>query len=127
MHAVTLLPDVAFRRNIFCFVSSVCYFIKLVRGASCCDLASLAVMAIVFNSMDQQTHFQAFFVHCRNVMAQHKTILLCGTAKCAMEAGCAVAYCLIKSLIFVVDVLCDSLGSTVKLPSLINSPGHQGQ
>lgn len=127
MHAFTLLPDVAFQRDIFCLAFSVCYFIKLVRGVSCCDLASLAVMAIGFNSMDQQTQFQALSVHCRNVMAQHKTILLCGTAKCAMEAGCAVAYCLIKSLIFVVDVLCDSLGSTAKLPSFTNSPGHQGQ
>ena len=34
-------------------------------------------------------------------MADQKPILLCGSAKCAMEAGCAIAYGLIKFLNFV--------------------------
>lgn len=55
MHAVALLPDIAFQREIFCLMFSVWCFKKLVRDISCYVLASLAVVIFGFISMNQDS------------------------------------------------------------------------
>lgn len=67
VHAVTLLPDASFQGDILGLAFIVWYLTRLIRAVSCYVLDFLILMAVNFNSTDQQAQFQAGFMCCVEV------------------------------------------------------------